>query len=179
MQQNAQLVLALGEYLGLDQKIVKSSLRLFGGTWRRMEVKGTTLSGVTVIDDYAHHPTEIRATLKALREAYPKHRIVCVFQPHTHDRTLKLWQDFSLSFRDASVVIIPNIYDARSEQNTGQVKISSLVQAIAAGSGITCIDGKSLNATTTLLRHEFLKKDDLLVVMGAGDVTELATEMLR
>jgi len=179
MRQNAQLVLSLGEILGLDRKTAESSLEQFKGTWRRMEVKGTRPPGITVIDDYAHHPVEIRATLSAMREAYPGRRIICVFQPHTHDRTLKLWADFVSAFHDASIVVIPNIYDARTEQDSGKVKVSSLVKAIAENSGISCIDGKSLAETEALLKRDFLKKDDVLVVMGAGNITELAANMLR
>ena len=177
MQQNAQLVLALANVLGLEQSQVQASLSDFSGTWRRAEVKGVTIHGVTVIDDYAHHPVEIRSTLRGLKEAYSKHRIVCVFQPHTHDRTLKLWKEFSTSFSDAHIVIVPNIYDARPDTEEASVDIASFVRSIAEGSKNTCIDGKSLRETEKLLRGTLLQKNDLLVVMGAGDVTVLAATM--
>lgn len=179
MQQNAQLVLALGEMLGIPIAVTQSSLRNYGGVWRRLEMKGTLGSGVTVVDDYAHHPVEIRATLKAMCDAYPDRRIVCVFQPHTHDRTLKLWKEFSLSFSDAGLVIIPNVYDARPDRDSERVSVPSLVQAIAEGSGVRCINGISLSATETRLKKELLKNGDVLVVMGAGNVTDLAASMVR
>ena len=178
MRQNAQLTLALAEYLKLDKEKTLESLKNFKGTWRRMELKGETSGGVTVIDDYAHHPAEIKATLAAMREAYPGRRIVCAFQPHTHDRTLKLWKEFSVSFRGASLVIIPNIYDARAESDSGKADVSSFVKAVSEGSEVTCINGKSIPDALDFLKKE-LKHGDVLVVMGAGNITNLAGDYLK
>lgn len=179
MQHNAQLVLALARHLGMDTQKAKESLRTFGGTWRRMEVKGTTKDGITVIDDYAHHPKEIQATLNAMRDAYPKHRMVAVFQPHTHDRTLKLWDDFAMSFKDADVIVVSDIYDARPDKDAKKADLPAFIEAIGEGSGKEVIAGGSVIETETMLRKNILKPGDVLVVMGAGNITSLAQKMIQ
>ncbi len=178
MQQNAQLVLALANLLDIPQEEAVEALKPFAGTWRRMEFKGTTENGVTVVDDYAHHPREIRATLKALRNRYPNRRIVCVFQPHTHNRTLSLYQDFLPCFADCDLLLIPNVYDARTDTETDLVDAGKLVKDIAAASQIPVRHTKSLKRTEELLRSEILEDGDVLLCMGAGDITELADAML-
>ncbi len=177
MKQNARLVLALAEVLEIPQSEAIKSLSGFAGTWRRMEVKGER-DGITIVDDYAHHPKEIRATLAAMREAYPKRRIVCVFQPHTHDRTLKLYDDFLVSFKDADVVIVPAIYDARHDIETATVDVPRFVKDIAKGSDTEVMEGHTLPETEKMLRGTILKSGDVLVCMGAGDVTKLAEKMM-
>lgn len=179
MQKNAQLVLALAEEFHIDQKQALASLSGYSGCWRRMEVKGETKSKVTVIDDYGHHPVEIRATVQALLGAYPERRLVVVFQPHTHDRTRKLYDAFTKAFKGAAVVIIPNIYDARPDRESGMVDITAFVRDIEKGSGVQAINGKSLDVTERLLREKILKFQDVLLVLGAGNVTELATKILK
>lgn len=178
MRQNARLVVALGDLLGLDRSAVMQSLKGFRGTWRRMEEKGTMDGGITVIDDYAHHPAEIRATLQAMREAYPDRRIVCAFQPHTHDRTVKLYREFTQAFPDADLVIIPNVYEARREADTKEVDRAAFIQDIAAGSRTECLDGNGLQGTALLLREK-LRPGDVLITMGAGDVTKLGGMLMQ
>ena len=177
MQKNGQLVLGLASVLGIPEQDALASLKSYAGCWRRMEVRGTWGENVMVIDDYGHHPTEIRATIEGIRGAYPERRLVVVFQPHTHDRTLKLYEGFTQAFRGAAVVIIPNIYDARRERDQGTVDVPSFVRDIAKASKVKAIDGGSLTGTEQLLRKEILRKDDVLLCMGAGDVTELAGRM--
>ncbi len=179
MRRNAQLVVALAQHLGLDRETVFRSLRAYAGCWRRMEVRGTWKGSVTVVDDYGHHPVEIRATIQAMREAYPDRRLVVVFQPHTHDRTLKLYRAFTQAFRGADTVIIPNIYDARRERDSGTVDVAAFVRDIAKASQVTAIDGHSLQDTEQLLRNTVLQANDVLLCMGAGDITELAGKMLE
>lgn len=178
MRQNARLALALADYLKIDGSAAHKSLSTFAGTWRRMEVKGEMENGITVIDDYGHHPVEIRATLNAMREAYGDRRIVCVFQPHTHDRTKKLYEEFTDAFFDADMVIIPNIYVARSDIETSTVDVDALVNDIAEHSGVDAINGQSLSDTDTLLRTEILEPGDVLITMGAGDITTLSDRLL-
>jgi UDP-N-acetylmuramate--alanine ligase len=178
MQENAQLVLALAQVLGIDLGSAGRSLQSYTGSWRRMEVRGTVGDDIVVIDDYGHHPTEIRATLRALREAYPDRRLVCAFQPHTHDRTLRLWNAFGSSFSDARVVIVLNVYDARSAIETATVDVPAFVRAIGEGSRVTALHGHALAETEQMLRTEILRPHDLLVCMGAGDITELATKLV-
>jgi len=179
MQENAQLVLALAQHLGISDETALASLKQYAGSWRRMEVKGTYGEGVTVIDDYAHHPREIRPTIAALKEAYAGRRLVCAFQPHTHDRTLRLYDDFVASFSDADLVIIPNIYVARSDIETDKVDLEKFLSDITEKSGVEAIDGQSLEQTEKLLREKILQPNDVLLCMVAGDITSLAEKMTR
>jgi UDP-N-acetylmuramate--alanine ligase len=178
MQHNAQLVLALAERKGIDESVVRASLKGYEGSWRRMELKGETQNGVPVIDDYGHHPLEIRATLLAIKQKYPKNRLVCVFQPHTHDRTLKMWKEFTQSFEAADMVIIPNVYDARPDRESATVDMTKFVSEIAKESTVVAIDGLGLGATKKLLTTS-LKANDVLLIMGAGDITNLAGAMVQ
>jgi UDP-N-acetylmuramate--alanine ligase len=178
MKANARLVLALAKHLHIDQAVAKKSLAEFHGTWRRMEVKGELPNGATVIDDYAHHPVEIRATLSATKEAYPERRIVAVFQPHTHDRTQKLYNEFCNAFGDAALVIIPDIYVARSDIETQIIDVDSFVADIANRSGCECLNGSGLDNTLTLLQSR-MQPGDVIIVMGAGTVTKLADRLLQ
>jgi len=178
MRQNARLALSLAEHLGIDAAQAQEMLHGFSGTWRRMEVKGTGKKGITVVDDYAHHPKEIAATLSAMREQFGGRRIVCVFQPHTHDRTLKLYDDFTKSFSDADLVIIPNIYVARSDIETGTVDVQTFIADMAAHSKTECVDGKSIDETFAMLKKT-AKKDDVIITMGAGDITKLSDRLLE
>ncbi len=178
MRQNAKLVLGLAAALDISEQAARDALAQFSGTWRRMEVKGVRPDNVVVVDDYAHHPAEIRATLAAMREAYPERRIVCAFQPHTHDRTIKLYDDFLTAFTDANVVIIPNVYDARAFRDSGVVDVPQFVRDIANRSFCETVHGESLARTEALLRDGFLQAGDVLVCMGAGDITRLAAAMI-
>lgn len=178
MQHNAQLALSLAQNLDIPHDKAIEILSGFAGTWRRMEEKGVILDDVLVIDDYGHHPVEIRATLQALSEAHPNRRLVCVFQPHTHDRTLKLYDEFIEAFSSADVVVIPNIFDARHQIETAAVDVPKFVDDIAEASGVQAIYGKSLKETEDMLGRDILQTHDLLVIMGAGDITKLATTLV-
>ncbi len=178
MRKNAQLVAALGKHLALDESVVKKSLREYAGSWRRMEVKGTK-SGITVIDDYAHHPVEIRATLSAMKEAYPGRRIVAVFQPHTHDRTLKLWDDFAKSFQDADEILISSVYDARPDKDSERVDEKKFAEAVEKESKKPCKASGGIEKTEQILCSEVLKAGDVVVVMGAGNITKLSDDLMR
>jgi UDP-N-acetylmuramate--alanine ligase len=198
MQHNAQLVLALARYLDLQDP--EASLKAYKGCWRRMEVKGTwnvdptspRLRGaqrgkwivtheehadLVVIDDYGHHPNEVRVTLKGLKKHYPDRRLVCVFQPHTHDRVRKLYDLFLTAFKAADLVIIPNIFAARSERDSEKVDPKKLVADIAERSLVEALYGESLVKTAAMLQESILKKNDLLVTMGAGDVGKICDIM--
>ncbi len=177
MRQNAQLVLALADQLKIPQVKAEKAVSGYAGSWRRLEVKGTRKDGVTVIDDYGHHPREVRASLAAVREAYPQRRIVCVFQPHTHDRTLKLHADFATSFADADIIIVTDIYEARRERDTAQADPILLAKEIAARSGRDAVYGGSL-AETQLRLSDVVHPGDVLVCMGAGDITGLAAMLV-
>lgn len=178
MRRNAQLVLALADVLNIDRAVAEKSLQGFKGTWRRMETRGLSKAGMTIIDDYAHHPKEIRATLQAIREAHPIKRIVCVFQPHTHDRTLKLWDDFTKAFSDADLVIITDVYDARPDREAAKADPKKFAIAIGEGSDIESLFGGSIKDAEQLLRSTILQPNDVVITMGAGTITNLATDLL-
>lgn len=173
MRQNARLAVAIGMELGVAEADARKALMGFSGTWRRMEMKGTGKHGGPVIDDYGHHPVEIAATLKGLREAYPDNRVVCVFQPHTHDRTRRLYDEFLACFGDADVIVVPDIYGARPQAGETPVDAAKLTEDIGR------VSGKEVHYVQTLDGAEkflptILKADDVVVCMGAGDVTQLA-----
>ncbi len=173
MQHNAQLVKALCRLRGLDMKKTEESLHRFAGSWRRMEVKGDTHLGVTVIDDYAHHPTEIRATIAAIRGKYPDRRLVCVFEPHTNDRTLKLWKDFTTAFSEADLVLVTKVFDARPDKDSVKADVAKFAAEIGKTSKVSCRPTGSLEKTKVAL-DTLLQNDDVLLVMGAGNSTKLA-----
>ncbi|MBI1812435.1 UDP-N-acetylmuramate--L-alanine ligase [Candidatus Peregrinibacteria bacterium] len=179
MRQNAQLVLALAQHLGIASEESKKIVSRYGGSWRRIEIKGTRSDGVTVIDDYAHHPREIRATVAAVKDQFPVRRLVCVFQPHTHDRTFKLYEDFLECFAGVDRLIVTNVYDARSDGETRHVDGAKFSEDIAARGRIHTTFGRSLGETERMLRTEILELGDILLCLGAGDITNLATEMVE
>ncbi len=174
MQQNGQLVLALADALKIPQEKAKKSLSEYEGSWRRMEVRGKSTEGATVIDDYGHHPREIRATIEALRNAYSGQRFICVFQPHTHDRTLKLYGDFLGAFCGVDLLLVADVYDARAHLEKGAVATKRFAEDIARGSSVEVSASGDLAQTEMMLR-KILQKGDILLCIGAGDITDLAT----
>jgi UDP-N-acetylmuramate--alanine ligase len=160
---NALAAIAVADHLGLDLADVGTALREFRGTKRRFEHKGTA-GGVIVIDDYAHHPTEIQATLAAARGRYPDSQIWAVFQPHTYSRTRALLIEFAESFSDTDHVIVVDIYPAREYDNLG-------VSAADIVARMTHLDTRHIatldDAADYLLRH--LTVGDVLITLGAGD----------
>lgn len=177
MQQNAQLVLALAKHRKLDEAKTKESLLGFAGSWRRMQVKGDTRLGVTVIDDYAHHPTEIRATIAAMKQKYPDRRLVCVFEPHTNDRTLKLWKEFTTSFAGVGQVLVTKVFDARPDKGSEKADVAKLAAEIGRTSKVACRPTASMEKTKVAL-DTLLMNDDVLLIMGAGNSTKLAAAMM-
>ena len=176
MQENAQLVLGLADHLDIH---AEESLKKFTGTWRRMEHKGkykiqNTNHKISVIDDYAHHPIEIAATLAAVREAYPGKRIVCLFQPHMHDRTIRFYNDFLIAFDAADLVVTTDTYDARPDVEKEEIDM----QQFSADIHAETIYGGTLTQAKEQLCCKILQQDDVLVVMGAGDVTCVAEQLV-
>jgi UDP-N-acetylmuramate--alanine ligase len=178
MRRNARLAAAVGRKFGIDTKTIASALTSYQGSWRRMEERGITTEGVTIVDDYGHHPREIKATLQAIRERYPMRRIVCTFQPHTHDRTLKMWDELTASFGDADSVVISDIYDARPDRDEEDADIHRFAKETKGRGGSNAVYGGNLQQTEQLLRGKILKKNDVLVVMGAGDCTKISDALL-
>jgi UDP-N-acetylmuramate--alanine ligase len=154
---------ALSE-VGLEPREMARWLGEFGGTDRRFDVKGEA-GGVTVVDDYAHHPTEIRATLAAARQRYPNRRLYVLFQPHTYTRTRDFLGDFSMALSEADRVIVTEIYASR-ERNTLGVSGRQIVDRMT-GSNVEF--APTLEAARELLLDD-LQAGDVLITMGAGDV---------
>ena len=168
---NALAALAVISVLGLSIRGAGIALGKFTGTARRFEVKGKKNS-ITVIDDYAHHPTEIRATLAAARARYPNQRVWAVWQPHTYSRTKALFQDFSRAFNDADEVIVTEIYAARESKQE-----FSSAEVVSAMSHPSVRYLASLKETTEyLLAH--LRKQDVLLVLSAGDADQVSANVL-
>lgn len=160
--------------LGIDPAFIKDGLLNFKGTHRRFEIKGEK-HGITVIDDYAHHPTEIKATLSAAKN-YPHKKIVCVFQPHTYSRTKTLFNEFSEAFADADKVILADIYAAR-EKDTGEISSEMLGNKIR-DNGINCVNIHSFPEILDYL-EETLMTGDILLTIGAGDVFLIGEKFLN
>jgi UDP-N-acetylmuramate--alanine ligase len=169
---NALAAIAVTDLLGLPVDEAAEALGEFTGTGRRFEVKGEA-NGIVVIDDYAHHPTEIKATLAAARLRYPGRRIVAVWQPHTVARTRALFDDFTRAFSEADYVLVTEVYAAR-EPRRGDFSAKKVVEAMdhpqvrfVAESG-SAIDILSAD----------LRPGDILLVMSAGDATNISKYLL-
>jgi len=174
---NALAVLACTQALGLDAKEVIDSLGGFEGMDRRV-MKKTQINGVIVLDDYAHHPTEIKASLKAVRQRYGDKKIFCVFQPHQYSRTRFLLKDFAESFKLADMTIVPEIYFVRdTEKSKGEVNSQMLADAIKQkGSQAVFID--SFEKICDFLKSN-VKSGDILISMGAGNVWKVTDEYIQ
>jgi UDP-N-acetylmuramate--alanine ligase len=169
---NALAVLAAIHVLGLPMKPAAKALKEFKGTGRRFEVIGMA-GGVTVIDDYAHHPTEISSTLAAARQRYPGKRIWAVWQPHTYSRTKALEQDFLTCFRSADELIITEVYAARESDDAYTAR--SIVEKMSSDH-VRFIP--RLPEVSKLLVKQ-LTAGDVLIVLSAGDANHVSAEVLR
>lgn len=169
---NALAALCVAAMLGLPLQKAAETLSQFEGTGRRFEIRGEK-NGVILIDDYAHHPTEIRATLAGAKSRYPNSRIWAVWQPHTYSRTKTLMMDFARAFSDADKVLVTEIYASREpQQDFSSAEVVSLMpHASAKYSG-------SLSETKNYLR-ENLRPNDILLVLSAGDADRITGELLR
>jgi UDP-N-acetylmuramate--alanine ligase len=148
----------------IDMATIIAGLQLFCGTHRRFEYKGE-FNGVTIIDDYAHHPTEIKAALSVAND-YKYHKLWCVFQPHTYTRTKALFDEFSEAFDNVDYIIIADIYAAR-EENTIGIYAEDLVEKIKKRGKNAMYLGDFLNIAKYLKKN--VSEGDLLITMGAGD----------
>jgi UDP-N-acetylmuramate--alanine ligase len=164
-KRNAQLALALSDALGFEQAEARKGLLAFHGTWRRLEYKGIW-HDIAMYDDYGHHPTEITATLQALREKYPhdKYKVIAVFQPHLFSRTKEHLDEFAHSFVDADVACILPIYGAR-EVDDGTISSHDLVEKT---------QGAIYMETFEEIKKYVLSKphyNTVLITIGAGSVS--------
>jgi UDP-N-acetylmuramate--alanine ligase len=169
---NALAALAVGAHLGVDASAALETLRDFQGVARRFEVKGDW-QGTTVVDDYAHHPSEVKATLAGARQRFDGRRIWVVFQPHTYSRTKALLSEFATAFDDADRVIVTPIYGAREHDDLG-VQASDLVEAM---SHLQVTRLPDLSQIASWLSHR-IAPGDVVITMGAGDVWTVGEELL-
>jgi len=173
--ENALAAIAVCRNLKCDFYGISSGLQFFTGAKRRFQIIGEK-QDVLVVDDYAHHPTEIAKTLEAAKLGYPDRRIICVFQPHRFTRTLHLYEEFGSSFKEADIVLLTDIYSA------GETPIEGI-------SGKTIFDEvkKHSNDVRYIKKKEQIARDildivrpkDLVIIMGAGDITNIGKEILN
>lgn len=173
---NALAAIAVGLELGLSFEVLASGCASFSGVARRFDVLGAR-NGITVVDDYAHHPTEIEAVLSAARQAYPGQRLVVVFQPHLYSRTRDFADGFATSLLGADVVVVLPIYPARERPIDGVDE--DLVVTAAIRKGHPAISAGPAVADAPGLLDGLLTEGDVLVTLGAGDVHRVAEDWLR
>jgi len=173
---NALAALAVAEVLKISDKIVRKTLSEFNGTWRRMEYKGK-INGAKIYDDYAHHPTEIKATLAGAKEMVKEDgQLWCVFQPHQYQRTYKLFKQFSEAFFSADKTIILPIYSVAGREKQSIKKMVSSKKLVKKINDEKVIYLDSFSKAGKYLRKN-LKKGDLCIIMGAGDIYQLTAKL--
>lgn len=171
---NALAAIALGRHLGLCFEVIAQGLEAFTGTGRRYELLGE-VDGIKVIDDYAHHPTEIRATIEATR-AMGASRIISVFQPHRYSRTMVLFREFAETLALSDVIIINEIYGAFEKPIPGIT--SHLIEGEIAAAGHKAVQyAATLDDTLELLRCN-AKSGDVVLIMGAGNIRSVGQRFI-
>ncbi len=172
---NALAAVAVGRVLGLEFGEIAKGIATFEGSRRRFEFRGE-VDGITFIDDYAHHPTEIRATLAAARlQARPGQRVVAIFQPHRYSRTLTFLEEFAQSFSHADLVVLTDIYSA-GEPNLGQITGEHLTAKIAKQHS-QVVYQPSLSSVREFLLQT-LRPGDLALFLGAGNLNQIIPEII-
>jgi UDP-N-acetylmuramate--alanine ligase len=173
---NALAAFCLGQAIGLNSDQIQNGLQTFKGSKRRLEKVVPTNPELPkdpiYYDDYAHHPTEIKATLKTLRSMYPDYYIVCIFQPHTYSRTKALFSEFTHSFNDADEIIITDIFSSAREQPDSSVSSESLVKAILniKSDQKKIIYQDKLPNVVKYIGQQGYPAKTIIITMGAGDV---------
>jgi UDP-N-acetylmuramate--alanine ligase len=172
---NALAVIAVAEEMEIPLPVVRNALAEFAGVQRRFTVRGE-VGGVMVVDDYGHHPAEVMATLAGARRAFGR-RLVVVFQPHRYTRTRDLLSEFATAFNDADVLMVLGIYAASEEPIPG-VSGEALADAVRRHGhrDVTHVEKRAEAAAALLPR---LREGDLVVTLGAGDVTQVGPELLQ
>ncbi|MCH7492525.1 UDP-N-acetylmuramate--L-alanine ligase [Patescibacteria group bacterium] len=172
---NAMAAAVMSITFGIDLEDIKEGLLKFQGIQRRFEIKGRK-NNIIVVDDYAHHPTEIKVTLKTAREYFPKRKIWCVFQPHSTHRTKSLFDDFITSFGDCDKLILTDVYLVPGRESEERIIIDKLKKAISK-------QGVDIEFVSTLPKVEkhLLKNvssGDVVITMGAGTITSISDSLL-
>ena len=173
---NALAAITVALELEIPFAVIQNALKTFSGVQRRLQIKGE-VDGVMVIDDYGHHPTEIRATLAAMRSAWPRKRLIVMFQPHRYTRTSGLFKEFSTAFHEADVLLLTEIY-AASETPIEGVSGSALLQEIklhGQKNAHFVADVGSLPRTVLAM----VQPEDIVLTLGAGNIHQAGEELLR
>jgi UDP-N-acetylmuramate--alanine ligase len=173
---NSLAGIVVGMELDIPFEVIKQALETMEGVQRRMEIKGEK-NGIIVMDDYGHHPTEIKSTLKALDECWPDRRKVVVFQPHRYSRTKALFDDFARSFYQSDLLVVLPIYPA-GEQPIENVGGKGLAKAVSEHGHKNVLFKNSQDEALLFLR-ETLTENDVLLTLGAGDVWRLGENYLK
>ncbi|MCJ7617192.1 MAG: UDP-N-acetylmuramate--L-alanine ligase, partial [Desulfobacterales bacterium] len=173
---NSLASIAVGIELDIPFDIIKYALETLEGVQRRLEVKGEA-RGITIIDDYGHHPTEIKTTLRAVRESWPDRRIVAVFQPHRYTRTKALFDEFTRSFYQSDLLLVLPIYPAGEEKIEG-IDSDGLCEGIRMHGHKEAVFKEDFKEAVLHLK-EILKPGDILLTLGAGNVWKVGEEILE
>ncbi|MBW2517234.1 MAG: UDP-N-acetylmuramate--L-alanine ligase, partial [Deltaproteobacteria bacterium] len=173
---NATASIAVGVELDVGFDQIRAALENVEGVQRRLEIKGE-IDEITVIDDYGHHPTEIKVTLEAIEENWPDRRKVVVFQPHRYSRTRALFDEFSRAFYQSDVLVVMPIY-AASEKKIEGVSSKKLCAEIKAHGHKEVMYASGFKAALAYLKNN-LRPGDVLLTLGAGDVWKVGTEILK
>jgi len=176
--------------LKVKPQIIRNTLTNFKGIWRRFEIieadkhgytrlsagrQGFT-SKITLISDYGHHPTALKKTLEAAKQRYPKRRLVVVFQPHQFDRTRRLFNKFVKAFDLADLIILNEIYDVPGRETIKKISSNDLVEKLKKR-GLSAVFTKNLKETKKAVIKN-IKQDDVVLIIGAGDIYKLSTELV-
>ncbi len=173
---NAGASIAVAHALGIPPKKSAESLKNFKGTWRRQEYKGETKEGAIIYDDYAHHPTEIKATLDAMRKKFPIEKIVVAFQPHLYSRTKDHIREFAGAFVNADKILLAPIYAAREKDD--KTISSEILRDEMAKHSEDVVSFNSLEELSSYAK-ETLEKSEIFITMGAGNIYEVGEELLK
>lgn len=175
-QQNAELAARAARIIGIKKQIIDRALQDFRGVARRLEYHSDPEAKAVLLEDYAHHPTEVKAALGAVRERYPHRKIVTVFQPHTFSRTAAFFNDFTQSFTDADAVIFLKTYGSAREKN-GAATAEKLAQETAKRH--PRVFYAATHKKAVLLARRLLNSPAVLLAMGAGDVNKVLSLHFR
>jgi UDP-N-acetylmuramate--alanine ligase len=172
---NALAAIAIGVELDVPVDLIRKALAAFTGVERRFHLRGEA-HGIMVVDDYGHHPTEIKATLAAAKQGWPDRRLIVLFQPHRYTRTRDLLEEFSKAFRDADHLFLTEIYAASESPIPGVsgVRVADAIRAVGSPP-ITFVEHKDRLVDEVFPR---LKPGDLVLTLGAGDIWKTGPALL-
>jgi UDP-N-acetylmuramate--alanine ligase len=174
--QNALAAISVGLELEVSFAKVKSGIEKFTGVYRRWEKKGE-INGIALYDDYAHHPTECKATLSGVKAGWRRHRVICVFQPHLYSRTRDFYEEFGKAFLLADVLIVTDVYPAREEPIQGIT--GELITNAAKQYGHKDVQYVPDKKSVPEYLISLVKSNDIVITMGAGDIWKYGDEFLK